>query len=60
VHDADGTLLGSHVARIRGRAGVVRVPGAAAARSIRASAYNAVRQRSDAIAAPVGQELRSA
>jgi hypothetical protein len=56
VHDADGALLGSSVERIRGHAGTLRVGAPAAAETVRVSAYNALRQRSDPLHAPVEED----
>jgi hypothetical protein len=56
VHDADGGLLGSSVERIRGRAGTLRVPAPATAQTVRVSAYNALRQRSDPLQVLVGED----
>ena len=46
-------LLASHPARISGRAGTVELPAPSEPIVVRASAYNALRQRSDPLEAPV-------
>jgi hypothetical protein len=56
LHDADGGLVGSSVERIRGRAGSLRLSAPGGASTVRASAYNALRQRSDPLQAAVGEE----